>query len=81
VVYAGRLGSYGNVVVVKHAGVWKTVYAHASAIYVRKGSLVERGQRIAAVGTTGRTTGPHLHFEVRQGQHPVDPIRYLRAPL
>jgi murein DD-endopeptidase MepM/ murein hydrolase activator NlpD len=78
VIHAGRLGAYGKVVIVKHAGHYRTVYAHANRVYVRKGQLVERGQRVAEVGATGRASGPHLHFELRHGETPRDPMLYLR---
>ncbi|MGH0037011.1 MAG: M23 family metallopeptidase [Myxococcota bacterium] len=77
VIHSGRLGGYGNVVIIKHQGSYKSVYAHASRLYVRKGQFVERGQKIAAVGSTGRATGPHLHFEIRSGETPRNPVLYL----
>lgn len=77
VIFCGRLGGYGNMVVIKHEGVYRSVYAHASRILVSKGQFVERGQPIAAVGSTGRATGPHLHFEIRRGESPIDPVGYL----
>jgi len=77
VIHSGRLGDYGNAVIVKHAGTFRTVYAHASKTLVRKGQFVEKGQRIALVGSTGRSTGPHLHFEIRRRETPRDPILYL----
>jgi lipoprotein NlpD len=83
VVYAGDgIRGYGNLVVLQHAGDLLTVYAHNSAIYVTQGQAVRAGDRLAAVGQTGRATGPHLHFEVRQGQIPRDPMTYIapRAP-
>ncbi|MEM9177141.1 MAG: LysM peptidoglycan-binding domain-containing M23 family metallopeptidase, partial [Myxococcota bacterium] len=78
VTFAGRQGGYGKVVIVKHAGRFKTLYAHASRIVVRKGQFVERGQKIAEIGSTGRSTAPHLHFEVVRGANTKqDPLRYL----
>ena len=77
VIYAGRFGAYGKTVILKHAGVYRTVYAHARTLHVAKGEFVERGQRIAEVGTTGRSTGPHLHFEIRRGETAHDPLLYL----
>jgi murein DD-endopeptidase MepM/ murein hydrolase activator NlpD len=68
---------YGLMVIIKHPGHLTTVYAHNSKNLVRKGSRVKRGQRIALVGKTGRATGPHLHFEVRNDTHPKDPMMYL----
>ncbi len=77
VIHSGRLGSYGLVVIVKHVGSYRTVYAHASRLLVKKGAFVERGQKIAEVGSTGRSTGPHLHFEIRRSESPKDPLAYL----
>lgn len=77
VIHAGRLGAYGKVVILKHAGDFRTVYAHARKLHVRKGQFVEREQKIAEVGMTGRTTGPHLHFEIRKRDVPKDPLLYL----
>jgi murein DD-endopeptidase MepM/ murein hydrolase activator NlpD len=78
VVYAGDgIRGYGNLVVLQHPGDLLTVYAHNSAVYVTQGQAVRAGERVAAVGQTGRATGPHLHFEVRQGQIPRDPMSYL----
>jgi lipoprotein NlpD len=77
VVYAGRQSGYGNIVILKHAGGLVTLYAHASAILVKEGDRVEAGTLIARVGQSGRTTGPHLHFEVREGTRPRNPLFYL----
>jgi murein DD-endopeptidase MepM/ murein hydrolase activator NlpD len=77
VIKTGRLGDYGNVVILKHAGNYRSVYAHLSKSLVRRGSFVERGERIALVGNTGRSTGPHLHFEIRRRESPRDPLLYL----
>lgn len=78
VTFSGRYGAYGNAVIIKHAGRFKTLYAHASKLLVRKGAFVERGQKIAEVGSTGRSTAPHLHFEVVRGaKTKEDPLRYL----
>jgi murein DD-endopeptidase MepM/ murein hydrolase activator NlpD len=74
---AGRRGPYGNVVEIDHGNGLVTRYAHASRLYVRTGDVVVPQQKIAAVGSTGRSTGPHLHFEViDRGRH-VEPRRYL----
>ncbi len=77
VVRAGWYGGYGLVVVVDHGDGMETWYGHASAVLVRVGQPVERGQAIARVGCTGACTGPHVHFEVRVRGRPVDPLRYL----
>ncbi len=78
VVYAGNaIRGYGNLVVLQHAGDLLTVYAHNAELFVTPGQTVRAGERIAAVGQTGHATGPHLHFEVRQGQIPRDPMPYL----
>jgi murein DD-endopeptidase MepM/ murein hydrolase activator NlpD len=70
---------YGNMVEVDHGNDLITRYAHASKVYVKKGDLIKRGQRIAEVGTTGRSTGPHLHFEVLVQGVPQDPQKFLDA--
>ena len=77
VIYSARLGSYGNVVVVRHSEQYSTVYAHNRVLAARKGQWVEKGAKIAEVGSTGRSTGAHLHFEVRRGRKPQDPMLYL----
>jgi lipoprotein NlpD len=83
VVYAGnQVRGYGNMVVLQHAGGILTVYAHTSVILVRTGDRIGGGQEIARVGQSGRATAPHLHFEVRRGQTPENPLRFLPpAPL
>jgi murein DD-endopeptidase MepM/ murein hydrolase activator NlpD len=81
VVYAGHgVRGYGNMIVIKHAGDLLTVYAHNSALLVSQGQPVRAGDRIARVGQSGHATGPHLHFEVRRGQIPRDPMTYLPPP-
>lgn len=81
VAYSGAgMKGYGKVVVVKHESDYSTVYAHNSALLVRMGEKVDKGQVIAKVGSTGWATGPHLHFEVRRRGVPEDPMYYLPAP-
>jgi lipoprotein NlpD len=77
VIYSGRLGAYGNTVVVRHAGRYATVYAHNRRNRVRKGAFVQRGALLAELGATGNATGPHLHFEIRRDQRAEDPLLYL----
>ena len=77
VVYSGWMGGYGKVLVIEHNNGQSTLYAHCSTLLAGKGASVSSGQLIAKIGTTGRSTGPHLHFEVRNGNSPVNPIKYL----
>ncbi len=79
VVSAGRDGAYGNTVVIRHAFGIETVYAHLSSIAVQPGQRVSRGDRIGAMGATGRATGVHLHYEIRVGGRPINPLTYIRA--
>ena len=77
VVYSGWMGGYGKVLVIEHSNGQSTLYAHCSTLLAGKGASVSSGQLVARIGTTGRSTGPHLHFEVRNGNSPVNPIKYL----
>ncbi len=77
VIYAGYNNSYGNHVIVDHGNGFKTIYGHSSKLLVKTGQSVKKGQRIALVGSTGRSTGPHLHFEIRIAETAVDPIKYV----
>jgi murein DD-endopeptidase MepM/ murein hydrolase activator NlpD len=79
VVFAGWHPQYGKVVDVDHGNGLVSRYAHASRLVVAEGDLVVRGQHIANVGSSGRSTGPHLHFEVRLNGVPQNPARFLRA--
>lgn len=78
VVYSGGMGSYGNAIVIQHGDGLKTLYAHLSSLRVRSGQEVAGGQEIGISGTTGLSTGPHLHFEVIQAGRPVNPWRFVR---
>lgn len=77
VIFAGWYGGYGRAVIIDHGNGITTLYGHTSELYVSEGQTVERGQAIGAVGSTGFSTGPHLHFEVRRNGTPVNPIDYL----
>jgi murein DD-endopeptidase MepM/ murein hydrolase activator NlpD len=78
VVYADqRLSGYGKLIIVRHSADMFTAYAHNQRNLVKKGDRVQRGELIARVGSTGRASRPHLHFEVRRGSTPVDPRAYL----
>lgn len=72
------LGNYGNIIEIDHKNGYKTRYAHLSAMYKKIGDKVSKGELIAKVGTSGRVTGPHLHFEILVNNTPVDPMIYLR---
>ncbi len=76
--YVGkRLSGYGLMVVVNHGGGWSSVYAHLSRSFVQRGYSVKKSQQIALSGNSGRTSGPHLHFEIRKGADPLDPLLFL----
>ncbi len=76
---AEQTPDYGKLVKIDHGSGLETRYAHASRLYVRAGERVEKGQKIAEVGSTGRSTGPHLHYEIRLAGNPLDPRKYLKA--
>jgi murein DD-endopeptidase MepM/ murein hydrolase activator NlpD len=79
VIYAGSgIRGYGNLVIIRHPGGLVTVYAHNRRNLVQEGVKVSQGQVIAEVGHSGRASGDHLHFEVRRGETPVDPLKYVR---
>jgi murein DD-endopeptidase MepM/ murein hydrolase activator NlpD len=76
--FAGHGVGYGNYIIIDHAGGYSTLYAHNSRNRVTTGQYVTRGQHIADVGSTGMSTGPHLHFEIRRNNVAVDPMQYFR---
>lgn len=77
VTYAGYNGGYGRVIVIKHGYGYESIYAHNRKLLVKVGQMVEKGQVISEMGSTGRSSGPHLHFEVRYYSKPVDPKTIL----
>src|SRR6185503_13887622 len=77
VTFVGQMSGYGNCVEVTHGNGLVTRYGHLSSYIVKEGQTVDTGTPIAKVGSTGRSTGPHLHFEVRRADNAVDPSRYL----
>ena len=79
VIHAGWQSGYGRMVKIKHEFGIETRYAHNSKLFVKKGQRVSRGQKIAAMGNTGRSTGTHLHYEVRVGGKAVNPMIYIKA--
>lgn len=78
VVHSGWMGGYGKAVVISHPNGLTTLYGHCSKLAARSGAKVSQGQTIAYVGSTGRSTGNHVHFEVRVGGSPRNPLKYLR---
>lgn len=80
VVFAEYHGQYGNMVEIDHGNDLITRYAHASRLHVKVGDMVLRGAKVAEIGSTGRSTGPHLHFEVLQRGVPVNPAQFLQLP-
>ncbi|MBM3602368.1 MAG: hypothetical protein FJX22_01110 [Alphaproteobacteria bacterium] len=74
VTYAGRDDSYGNLLLLEHANGWTTAYAHLEALYAKGGDVLKQGSMVGRVGATGKVKQPQLHFELRQGKQPVDPM-------
>ena len=77
VIHADWMGGYGNAVIIDHGNGISTLYAHNSQLLVSEGQTVSKGQTVARCGSTGYSTGPHLHFEVRHNGSPVNPLNYL----
>ncbi|MDD2422341.1 MAG: M23 family metallopeptidase, partial [Heliobacteriaceae bacterium] len=77
VIFAGEMGPNGNTVIVDHGDGVSTLYAHFSVIGVKENQTVQKGQVVGNVGSTGWSTGPHLHFEVRVNGNPVNPLGYI----
>ena len=80
VTYAGWLGSYGNCVMIYHGDGITTLYGHGQKVVTQRGAEVKQGDVILEIGSTGNSTGPHLHFEVRINGHTTNPLNYVKAP-
>ena len=76
---AGWNGGYGRMVEVQHAGGFTTRYGHLSKILVKEGQKLSAGDVVGKVGSSGRSTGPHLHYEVRRNGDALNPVRFLKA--
>lgn len=77
VIFAARRGGYGNCIVIKHGNGFETIYGHLSKILVKEGQIVQAGQQIGKIGSTGRSTGPHLHYEIHKNGKPINPKSFL----
>lgn len=77
IIHSGTMGGYGNLIIIDHGNGVKTYYGHCSKLYVKKGETVKAGEIIAAVGSTGNSTGSHLHLEVRLNNNILNPLKYL----
>ncbi len=78
VIFSGRMGGYGKVIKIRHKDNYMTLYAHQSRLKVKRGKWVKQGQVIGYVGSTGRSTGPHLHFGLYKNNRPIDPMRLVK---
>ena len=79
VIFAGWQRGYGNLIKIQHELGTETRYGHLNSIAVRQGQRVSRGDTIGGMGSTGRSTGTHLHYEIRVGGRPINPMTYIRA--
>lgn len=77
IIHSGEMGGYGNLIIIDHGNGVKTYYGHCSKLYVKKGDTVKTGETIAAVGSTGNSTGSHLHLEIRLNNEILNPLKYL----
>ena len=76
---AFKNGGYGNYVEIDHGNGYRTVYAHLQNYLVKQGEHIEQGQVIGQVGDTGRSTGTHLHYEIRMGKKPINPSKFMKV--
>jgi len=77
----GKMSGYGKVVIINHGYGYESLYAHMSKIIVRPGEKVKRGQVIGYVGNTGRSTGPHVHYEIKKNGKPINPVHFFFQDL
>jgi murein DD-endopeptidase MepM/ murein hydrolase activator NlpD len=77
VIFSGPRDGYGKIVVIHHISGYQTLYAHLSRVFVSRGDFVKEGKVIGLAGTTGRSTGPHLHYELRKNGKPKNPLPYI----
>ena len=77
VTFSGQMSGYGNYIIIDHGNGIETAYGHCSKLLAEKGENVRRGDKIALVGSTGNSTGPHLHFEIKINGEFVDPLNYV----
>lgn len=78
IIFSGWKGNYGNLIIIDHGNGYKTYYAHNSKLLAKVGQSVDKGTTISLSGSTGNSTGPHLHFEVRQNDEPLNPLSFLK---
>lgn len=81
VTYAARRGGHGRTVIIDHGNGYTTKYSHLRKYFVKKGDVVRAGDSIAGMGSSGRSTGTHLHFEIRRHDKPIDPLAYLMISM
>lgn len=77
VIFAGKKDGYGNTIILDHLNGYRTLYGHMSKLYVSEGAIVEKGEKIGYMGSTGNSTGVHLHFEIQRNEKPENPLKYL----
>ncbi|MNZ94643.1 Murein hydrolase activator NlpD precursor [compost metagenome] len=77
VTFAGTKSGYGNCIIIDHKNGYQTLYGHLSKISVKKGEIIEKGSKIGVMGSTGRSTGTHLHFEIHKDGSIQNPMKYL----
>ena len=78
VTYSGYDGNFGNVLIIDHGYGYESVYAHCKTLLYSPGDEVTKGEQVATMGTSGRTTGPHLHFEIRYNETPINPLKFIQ---